>query len=105
MLWSVRKIGTAEINAVEYKIIEKRSAEFTHIWDSLSLNQKKALKLVAATGGDQLFAANNLNRFKFKTASQVMAAMKVLKQRELIGKNGGYHIYDPVFRRWVQRFI
>jgi AAA+ ATPase superfamily predicted ATPase len=104
-LWSVRKIGVAEINAVEHEIIEKRSAEFTHIWDSLSLNQKKALKLVAATGGDQLFAANNLARFKFKTASQVMAALKVLEQRELISKNGDYHIYDPVFRRWVQRLI
>jgi uncharacterized protein len=104
-LWAARKIGIAEINAVENEIIEKRSAEFAHIWDSLSLNQKKALKLVAATGGSQLFAANNLAGFKFKTASQVMAAIKVLEQRELISKNGDYHIYDPVFCRWVHRLI
>lgn len=103
-LWPVKKIGTDEINAVENKIIEKRSVEFMNVWDSLSLNQKKALKLVAATGGDQLFAAENLARFRFKTASQVVAAMKVLEQRELATKNGEYRIYDPVFRKWVQRF-
>jgi AAA+ ATPase superfamily predicted ATPase len=104
-LWPARKIGTSEINAVENEILEKRSIEFTHIWDSLSLNQKKALKLVAATGGSQLFAANNLAGFKFKTASQVMAALKVLEQRELISKNGDYHIYDPLFCRWVRRLM
>jgi uncharacterized protein len=104
-LWSAKKIGVAEINALENEIIEKRSAEFTHIWDSLTLNQKKTLKLVTAAGKDQLMTANNLSKFKFKTASQVMAAIKVLMQRELICKNGAYHIYDPVFRRWVQRLI
>ena len=104
-LWSARKIGTEAINAVENTIIEKRSVEFMNVWDSLSLNQKKALKLVAATGGAQLFSAANLDRFKLKTASQVVAAMKVLEQRELVSKNGEYRIFDPVFRKWVKRFV
>lgn len=102
-LWPTKKIGVDAIQAVEHTIIEKRSVEFMNVWDSLSLNQKKALKLVAATGGDQLFSADNLARFQFKTASQVVAAMKVLEQRELISRNGDYRIYDPVFRKWVQR--
>ncbi len=104
-LWPLKKIGLAQINGAESKILESRSIEFTHVWDSLSLNQKKALKLVAATSGSQMFSADNLVRFKFKTASQVVAAMKVLEQRELVSKNGDYQIYDPVFRRWVQRLV
>lgn len=75
-LWTARRIGPAEINCFEKEIMEKRSAEFTHIWDSLSLNQKKAFKLVASDGGGPLFAAHIISRFRFKTASQVTAAIK-----------------------------
>jgi AAA+ ATPase superfamily predicted ATPase len=103
-LWPVRKIGTDQINDVENTIIEKRTVEFMNVWDSLSLNQKKTLKLVAATSGSQLFSADNLARFQLKTASQVAAAVKVLEQRELLSKNGEYRIYDPVFRKWIERF-
>lgn len=103
-LWPDNEIGPEKINAVENRIIERRSVEFMNVWDSLSLNQKKALKLVAATGGDQLFAAENLTRFRFKTASQVVAATKVLEQKELVAKNGGYRIFDPIFRNWVKQF-
>ena len=104
-LWIAQHIGLGEINAVENEIIQKRSTEFTHIWDSLTLNQKKTLKLITAEKGAQALTAGKLSKFKFKTASQVMAAIKVLEQRELICKNGDYHIYDPLFRRWVQRLI
>ena len=75
-----------------------------NVWDSLSLNEKKTLKLVAATSVSQLFSADNLARFQLKTASQVVAAIKVLKQRELLSKNGEYRVYDPVFRKWIERF-
>lgn len=104
-LWPMRKMGVAEINMVENRIIESRSIEFTHVWDSLTLNQKKALKMAAATSGNQLFSADNLVRFKFKTASQVVAAMKVLEQRELVSKNRAYRVYDPVFRKWLLRLV
>jgi len=103
-LWPVKKIGLDQINAVENTIIEKRSVEFMNVWDALSLNQKKALKLIAATGGRQVLAAENLARYQLKTASQVVAAMKVLEQRELAAKNGEYRIYDPVFCKWLRRF-
>ena len=102
-LWSARKIGLDRINAVENAIIGKRNVEFMTIWDSLSLNQKKALKLLAHTKGVQLYSADNLHRFQLKTASQVTAAIKVLEQRELVSKNGAYRIYDPLFCKWIER--
>ena len=103
-LWPIKKIGADQINAVENTILAKRSVEFMNVWDSLTLNQKKTLKLVAATAGRQLFSADNLSRFRLKTASQVAAAIKVLEHRELLRKNGGFCIYDPVFRKWIERF-
>ena len=104
-LWPLKKIGTDEVNQTENQIIESRSIEFMNTWDALSLNQKKALKLVASTSGEQLFAADNLSRFQFKSASQVMAAVKFLEEKEIVAKNGSYKIQDPVFRRWVQRMV
>jgi AAA+ ATPase superfamily predicted ATPase len=103
-LWPLKETGTDQINRVENTIIEKRALEFMNVWDSLSLNQKKTLKLVTATSGGQLFSANNLAQFQLKTASQVVAALKVLEQRELLSKNGEYRIYDPIFRKWIARF-
>lgn len=66
---------------------------------------KKSAGMVAATGGDQMFSADNLVMFKCKIASQVAAALKVLEQRELVSKNGNYQVYDPVFRKWLRQLI
>ncbi|MDA8137663.1 MAG: ATP-binding protein [Desulfobacteraceae bacterium] len=105
MLWPLKKVGTDEVNRTESEILEERSIEFMNAWDSFSLNQKRALKLVAATEGEQLFSAENLVRFQFKTASQVTAAIKYLEERDFLAKNGVYKIQDPIFRRWVQRMV
>lgn len=102
-LWPANKISHSQINKVEDSILEKRSVEFMNVWDSLTLNQKKVLKLIVSTAGTQLFSAENLTRFQLKTASQVSAAVKFLEKREIISKNGIYQIYDPVFQRWIKR--
>lgn len=102
-LWPANKASQNQINKVEDSILEKRSVEFMNIWDSLTLNQKKVLKLLVSTAGTQLFSAENLARIKLKTASQVSAAIKFLEKRELISKKGTYQIYDPVFHRWIKR--
>jgi hypothetical protein len=102
-LWPARKLNLERINTAENAIIGKRSVEFMNIWDSLSLNQKKTMKLLARTKGIQLFSADNLSTFQLKTASQVTAAIKVLEQRELVSKNGAYRVYDPVFCKWIER--
>ena len=102
-LWPHKKVDTATVNAVEATIIEKRSIEFMNTWDALTLNQKKTLKLVAATKGKQLFSADMLTKFHFKTASQPAAAIKLLEQRDILSKNGEYGIADPIFRRWILR--
>lgn len=104
-LWPVKAVGLEEVNKVEMLILEKRSIEFMNTWDALSLNQKKALKLIAATSGEGIYSAENLTKHQFKTASQVAAALKALEQRELLSKNGEYRIQDPIFMRWVRNMV
>ena len=103
LLWPKRKPGIEDVQRVEAVILKKRALEFMNTWDALSLNQRKALKLVVATRGRQLFAADSLTRFHFKTASQVAAAVKFLEQHDLVRKDGGYEVQDPIFRKWIEQ--
>lgn len=78
-LWHVEEVNPTIVEQTERQIITKRVPEFAYIWDSLSLNQKRALKLLAGTEGKNIFAADKLFRFGFRTASQVTAALKPAK--------------------------
>ena len=82
-------------------ILEKRLPEFSYAWDSLSLNQKRALKLIAGTGGINIFAAENLDRFGFRTASQVTAALTAVEKMGLLDKDQEWKIHDPFFKKWL----
>jgi hypothetical protein len=100
-LWNEPECSIEVIDRVESEVVENRTAEFSFAWDSFSLNQKKTLKLIAATGGKNVFSAENLSRFNFRTASQVSVALGALEKREFVVKNAEYHIQDPLFRRWI----
>ena len=71
------------------------------LWDALSLNQKRALKLIAGTAGKNIFAAENLNQFGFRTASQVTAALKSIEKMGIVDKNTEWKIHDPFLKRWL----
>lgn len=86
-------------------ILTKRISEFAYTWDTLSLNQKKALKLLAGTMGKNIFSADNLARFRFRSASQVTAALSKLERMGVISKNGIWIIQDPFFEKWLQANI
>lgn len=100
-LWDQDTLSAAALDTLERRIIRRRMAEFAYAWDSLTLNQRRALKLIVATGGKGLYAVDNLVRFGFRTPSQATAAIDKLIQREFVVKNGTYQIQDPIFRRWL----
>ena len=100
-LWQQESLSATVIDGLERRIIRRRMAEFAYAWDSLTLNQRRALKLIAATGGKGLYAVDNLARFGFRTPSQATAAIDKLIQREFVVKNGFYQIQDPIFKRWL----
>jgi hypothetical protein len=67
----------------------------------LTLNQKRGLKLIARTAGKNIFAAENLDKVGFRTASQVTAALASVEKIGILDKNKAWKIHDPFFRRWL----
>jgi hypothetical protein len=94
--------STDIINKVENVIVEKRSLEHTILWETLSINQKKTLKLILLNNGSNLFNADSLKSVNLKTGSLVTKALSSLIKKEIIIKNGNYQIQDIVFKKWLQ---
>lgn len=107
-LWEkpVKKGFSPEIiDEVENSIIEKRSLEHTVLWETLSINQKKTLKLILLNNGSNLFNADSLKSVNLKTGSLVTKALSSLMKKEIIVKNGRYLIQDVIFKRWLQKTL
>jgi DNA-binding MarR family transcriptional regulator len=90
------------LDRVEHRIVESRIPEFSYAWDALTLNQRKTLKLIACTHGKNIYGAENLAGFGFRTASQVSVALIKLERGGFIDKNDEWKIHDPFFKRWLQ---
>ncbi len=101
-LWDEQKVTKEVIDGVERRIIERQIAEFSAEWEALTINQRRALKLVASSGGRNLFTADKLSMHGFRTASQLTTALRRLVNKGLVGKNEEYEIHDPLFRKWLQ---
>jgi len=93
------------IDTIEKRIIEKRSLEHTILWETLSINQKKTLKLILLNRGSNLFNADALKSVNLKTGSLVTKALSSLIRKEIIVKNGSYLIQDIVFKKWLQKTL
>ena len=90
------------IRKIEKAIVEKKSLEYSVLWETLSINQKKTLKLILLNKGSNLYNADALKSVNLKTASLVTKALGSLMKKEIIVKNGTYLIQDIVFKKWLQ---
>ena len=93
------------INKVENAIIEKRSLEHTVLWETLSINQKKTLKLILLNNGSNLYNADSLKSVNLKSGSLVTKALSSLIKKEIVVKDGRYLIQDIVFKKWLQKTL
>jgi len=93
------------IDKIENSIIERRNLEHTVLWETLSINQKKTLKLILLNDGSNLFNADALKSVNLKTGSLVTKALSSLMNKEIIVKNGKYTIQDIVFKKWLQKTL
>lgn len=100
-----KRFSNEIIDKIENSIIEKSGLEFTLLWESLSLNQKKTLKLIVLNDGANLFNADALKSVNLKTGSLVTKTLSSLINREIILKNGKYIIQDVVFKKWLQKTL
>ena len=89
------------ISKIERSMIEQKYLEYQILWDNLSLNQKKTLKLVLLNDGQNLFFAEALISVNIKTASIVTRCLKSLSEKEILIKNGKYIIQDILLQKWL----
>ena len=89
------------INIIERSMIDQKHLEYQTLWDNLSINQKKTLKLVLINDGQNLFAAEALIIVNIKTASIVTRCLKSLSEKEILIKNGKYIIQDLLLKKWL----
>jgi len=106
---SVWKLAKEEVNeqtiekALTLTLAEEKSA-YTNIWDELSLNQRKTLKMIAELKQEKkIYSVDSLQKFNL-AATAVQKSIKSLIMKELIDKsNGSYEINDVFLNHWLMR--
>lgn len=106
-LWEMeaKKHPSDTIAEAERIILQASHNEFLNLWDSLTVNQKKTLKLLVLTGGREMFYARSLQAVDLKAGSQVTQALKKLVRSDVVIKNDVYKIEDLMFKKWVKGFL
>ena len=106
-LWEVRstEVSIETVDKIEMRILESSRNEFLNLWDSLTLNQKKTLKLIILTGGRDMFYAKALQTVDLKAGSQVTRALEKLVRSDIVHKNRNFQIQDVMFKKWIETFL
>jgi AAA+ ATPase superfamily predicted ATPase len=107
-LWeepATKTLSPEVIRKIEDTIVDKKSLEYSVLWETLTINQKKTLKLILLNNGSNLYNTNALQSVNLKTASLVTKALSSLIKKEVIVKNGIYLIQDIVFKKWLQKTL
>jgi AAA+ ATPase superfamily predicted ATPase len=99
------KLSIDTVDEIELKILQSSQNEFLNLWDSLTLNQKKTLKLILVTGGREMFYADALQAVDLKAGSQVTRSLEKLMADDIVLKNDHYAIQDVMFKKWIQAFL
>ncbi len=100
-----KKLSPEIIDKIENSIIGRKDLEYTVLWGTLTINQKKTLKLILLNNGSNLFNADSLKSVNLRTASLVTKTLSSLINKEIIAKNGNYQIQDIVFKKWLQKTL
>ncbi|VEN74949.1 conserved hypothetical protein [Candidatus Desulfarcum epimagneticum] len=100
-----RDASLETIDRVEREMIQRKNTEYATLWETLTLNQKKTLKLIIRNRGAGLFTAESLQSVGLKTGSAASKAIAALSEKEIILKNGVWKIQDIVFKKWLQKTL
>ena len=101
-LWRSETVDLAVLDKIEKSIINSQKAQFIILWDLLTLNQKKALRLLAETGGKGIYTAEQLQRVGFNSGSVLHRAIVSLVEKEILAKNDTFQFQDAMLKKWVK---
>ena len=102
-LWRCETVSLAVLDEIQKSIIIGQKDQFIVLWNLLTQNQKKALRLLAETGGQGIYAAEQLQRVGFNSGSVLQRALMSLVEKEILSKNGRFEFQDAMLKKWVQR--
>jgi len=102
-LWRSDIIDSAIIEDIEKSVVSSQKNQFIVLWNLLTQNQKKALRLVAETGGKGIYTAEMLQRAGFNSGSVLQRALSSLMEKEILSKDGTYQFQDTMLKKWIQR--
>jgi AAA+ ATPase superfamily predicted ATPase len=95
-LWRSDIIDSAKLEDIEKSVISSQKNQFIVLWNLLTQNQKKALRLVAETGGRGIYTAERLQQAGFNSGSVLQRALSALMEKEILSKNGTYQFQDAM---------
>lgn len=101
-LWRSATVSLDVLDEIQKSIITSQKNQFIVLWDLLTQNQKKALRLLAETGGRSIYAAEQLQRVGFNSGSVLQRALMSLVEKEILSKNGTYQFQDAMLKKWIQ---
>lgn len=101
-LWRLPVVDSDVLNNIKNSILNSHKNQFMVLWDLLTQNQKKALRLLTETGGEGIYAAEHLQKVGFNSGSVLHTALLSLEEKEIIFKNKTFQFQDVMFKKWVQ---
>lgn len=85
------------------KLLKERNVLFTAMWDTFGLNEKRLL-LGLASGYSHPTELGFIAKFGLSATSTAHnTVVKLLREGWLLNRDEGYHIYDPLFLKWLQK--
>ena len=103
-LWRSDIIEPEVLDHIEKTVISSQTNQFVLLWNLLTQNQKKALRLVAETGGRRIYTAERLLEAGFNSGSVLQRALSALTEKEILSKNDTYQFQDVMLRKWIRPF-
>ena len=101
-LWRSDTVSLVALDEIQKSIINSQKDQFIVLWDLLTQNQKKTLRLLAETGGEGIYAAEQLQRVGFNSGSVLQRALMSLVEKEILSRNGTFGFQDAMLKKWVQ---
>jgi len=100
-LWRSTSAGSNEVEKIQASIMASRKSQFMVFWDLLTQNQRKALRLLAETGGSGIYAAEQLQKIGFNSGSVLHRALLSLIEKEILSKDDTFEFQDALFKKWI----
>ena len=88
---------------IESLMLERKELDYQSLWQTFSLNQKRAIKLLIFTAGKGVFSSKNLARAGISTSSIASRALQSLIIKDVVCKNNRYSLYDVLFEKWLKK--